>query len=426
MSIKMILVRDIVFYRMYRQWKKLAKNVVKQSHPKPDTPLLVIVPCDPWSVGGSRGDEAMLTSVIHSYRQKYPEIPIHIVCAEEGLKYVRNLPIKGIAPIPSWNGNYSTRQVYESILAVNPTDVVLLGADCMDGFYSPTLSLELLSLHDLCSKTQNLRSRLLGFSFNEKPSWLMVQAFRSLTPDTRILIRDDVSYSRYLKRVNRPARLVADAAFMLQPEAGFPLYDEISQWVDLQRSEGKTIIGLNFHPMLRAYSGPEDIKSDALLFAKNVEKILTKHNDLCFVFIPHDGRSRLTDNLMLSTMYDYLKGSMTGDSRVFYSPDVPRAPQLKAICGLLDGLISSRMHLAIAALGMGVPVMAATYQGKFEGLFHHFDLDETFLLDPKRFLSDEMVSVFDTFIAKLPELKQLISDRLPSVQDLSNANLRNE
>lgn len=427
MSIKQKLVRGIVFLRSFCYWKQLAKDVGRnENDAAPITPSLVIVPCDPQSVGGSRGDEAMITAVIQRYRRSSPMIPIHIVCSDEGIGYIRYLPIERISPIPSWNGSYSTERVYRSIIAAKPSDVVILGADCMDGFYSPLLSLELLSIYDLCCKTPNLRAHLLGFSFNDKPSLMMVRAFKSLSPDTKILIRDGVSLTRYQNRVNRQAELVADAAFMLQPQFDFPLYEKVKLWADLQRADGKRIIGLNFHPMLRSYSGEEDIKIDAQLLAQNVEKILSMHSDVSFVLIPHDDRSRRTDNLMLSTVYNYLKGLNQGSYRVYYSPEVPRAAQLKAMCGLLDGLISSRMHLAIAALGMGVPVMAATYQGKFEGLFEHFGLDDSFLLDPKRFLSNALVFTFDSFIKDLPDLKKQISIRLPLVQELSIANLKDE
>ena len=76
MTIKQNLVQMIVFYRMYRQWKKLAIQTQASAYKTPAKPCLVIVPCDPWSVGGSRGDEAMITGVIHQYRRRYPNIPI--------------------------------------------------------------------------------------------------------------------------------------------------------------------------------------------------------------------------------------------------------------------------------------------------------------------------------------------------------------
>ena len=422
MTFKQKLVRIIVFFRIYHQWKRLARKAGSKSYQSSRTPSLVIVPCDPWSVGGSRGDEAMLMAVIDQYRQRYPDIPVHIVCADDGFGYIRNLPLPNLQPISSWNGNYPLDSICKAIVDTKPTDVVVLGADCIDGHYNPSLSLMLLSIYDVCRHLNGVRSRLLGFSFNDHPSWLMLLALKSLNDDVCLNLRDDVSLARYRKKVHRPSRLVADAAFMLQPKYGFALYDEIKQWTDLQRSEGQTIIGLNFHPMLRSYSGADEIKADAIILAKNIAQILHKHTSISFVFIPHDDRSRITDNLMLSTMYDYLKK----ETRIFYSPEVPRAPQLKALCGLLDGLISSRMHLAIAALGMNVPVMAATYQGKFEGLFHHFSLYDKYLLTPDRFLSQEMIDTFSMFVEELPILSQQVAEKMPEVLEKSKLNLADE
>jgi polysaccharide pyruvyl transferase WcaK-like protein len=84
------------------------------------------------------------------------------------------------------------------------------------------------------------------------------------------------------------------------------------------------------------------------------------------------------------------------------------------------------MHLAIAALGMNVPVMAATYQGKFEGLFHHFGLDDKYLLTPDRFLSQEMIDTFSMFVEELPILSQQVAEKMPEVLEKSKLNLADE
>ena len=424
------LIRLYTFYKQYINWKKLLKQVSVAPALNTKTACLAIIPCDPFSVGGSRGDEAMIMGVIQYYRKINPSIPIYVVCHDDaGEHYIKRLNLANIHAVVSWNGLYPLNRVYSSVIQVSPTDVVILGADCMDGFYSPDLSQNLLALHDLFSHTKGIKSRLLGFSFNEKPSWLMIRAFKTLSSDVSIRLRDSVSYNRYTQITGKPAQLLADAAFLLQPDSRFPLYDEIKTWIDCRKSEGQIVVGFNFHPMLRKYNGVDDIKGDALILAKNVEQILSVNSKVSFVFISHDDRSSLTDNLMLSTMYEYLYSKISSESlnlKIFYSTLVPRASQLKAIVGLLDGLVSSRMHLAIAALGMNVPVMAATYQGKFEGLFKHFDLDNTFLLAPAKFISADMPQVFNHFITQLPQLRQQISNQLPNVINLSQQNLSDE
>ena len=429
-EIKKSLVSRYVFYKLSRQWQKLSRQQLVADNSAERR--LVVIPCDPETVGGSRGDEAMIMGVMQLFRKQYPNIPISVVCVDDfGEQYVKTaLNAFGATAIKSWNGAYPLERIYTSVIACHPSDVVILGADCMDGFYSPTLSLMLLALHDLFSKTVGVSSRLLGFSFNTKPDKRIIRSFKSLTSDVVIRLRDAVSYQRYNTMVDKPAKLVADAAFLLQPDVSCSLFHRIDKWAKEQHEEGQTVIGLNFHPMLRHYAGLEDIESDALDVAKHVERILQQHPKVSFVFIPHDDRSRLTDNVMLSVMYDYLQACSEKNAgipnRVSYFPEVPRASHLKAICGLLDGLVTSRMHLAIAALGMEVPVMAATYQGKFEGLFQHFGINGEFLLSPQEFLSDVVEDKFSYFLTQIPKLKAQISATLPKVLTLSYQNICNE
>ena len=156
--------------------------------------------------------------------------------------------------------------------------------------------------------------------------------------------------------------------------------------------------------------------------AKYLVKILDKHQNIFLLLIPHDDRSRLSDTLVLDTIDKYLSEKRYS-SRYYYRKDVFSASQLKALCSLLDGLISSRMHLAIAALGQEKPVMAATYQGKFEGLFKHFDLDENLLLSPEQFISEHFITVLDMFLSDLVNIHEKIKLKLPDVQRLSEKNL---
>lgn len=406
---------------VYKQWQQLTHLVMIS---KPASPHLIIIPCDPWSVGGSRGDEAMLTAVIHQYRNKYPHIPIEIIAeGDMGIQYIANLHFDGVTHRMYWSGAYPLARIYKQCMHHNPSHVVVLGADCMDGYYAPSLSMMLLALHDLFSRSEGVESRMMGFSFNTHPSIMMKWAFRHISPDTKLNLRDAVSLERFKHACKVNAGLVADSAFMLQPDYNFDGYRELEQWVNERKKQGtKHVIGMNFHPMLRKYDGAEDIKQDALILARNVEHILNENSSLDFVFIPHDDRSRLTDNLMLGTMAEYICQQGLG-SRVYYKEEVYRAPQLKAFCLLLDGLVSSRMHLAIAALGQGKSVLAASYQGKFEGLFQHFSLPQQYILPASTFISEAMVKSFNDYISHLDELNTQVQRALPHVTNLSEQNL---
>lgn len=383
---------------------------------------IVIVPCDPEVVGGSRGDEAMIMASIHYYRTLDPSVEIGIVVTDQrGQDYIAGMGISNIVPLISWNGAYPLEKIVRSIASFSPKEVIILGADCMDGYYSPYLSLMLLSIYDLCHSI-GLTTHLLGFSFNDTPSKLMIRAFQSLDADIRLRLRDAVSLKRYIKYTSCNADLVADAAFLLQPDHSFSEFSEIKKWVDKRKDVGDCIIGFNLHPMLKQRQSKEELQIYAGEVAKRMITVLEQSSTISFMLIPHDNRDRLTDNLMLKKISESLIDAGYKD-RLYYNPFVFHAAQIKAICSLVDGLISSRMHLAIAALGEKKPIMVATYQGKFQGLFQHFNLDSTYVLSPEEFCSEVFVSKFTDFIKNLPLLEERISKELPNVIHLAKQNM---
>ncbi len=418
---KQFLKRYYSFFKQFYLWKHLRKVCCKHIQCSDSTCShnLVIIPCDPETVGGSRGDEAMIMAVMQYYKKVDSSIRIFIVVTnQEGINYVKKI---GGKPISTWDGAYPLKRVYNSILETKPREVVILGADCMDGYYSPYLSLMILAFYDLF-KASGITTYLLGFSFNMHPSALMLTAFRSVNKNLVFRLRDAVSLERFKKKTFASCELVADAAFLLQPDYNFPEFSEFQEIVEKQRSIGKQIIGFNFHPMLKNKQSPSEIMSYTSSLAKYLVKILDKHQNIFLLLIPHDDRSRLSDTLVLDTIDKYLSEKRYS-SRYYYRKDVFSASQLKALCSLLDGLISSRMHLAIAALGQEKPVMAATYQGKFEGLFKHFDLDENLLLSPEQFISEHFITVLDMFLSDLVNIHEKIKLKLPDVQRLSEKNL---
>ncbi|HSW15180.1 MAG TPA: polysaccharide pyruvyl transferase family protein, partial [Solimonas sp.] len=107
-------------------------------------------------------------------------------------------------------------------------------------------------------------------------------------------------------------------------------------------------------------------------------------------------------------------------------PEQPlSAPALKAVAGAMDGVVTGRMHLAIAALGQGRPVAGLTYQDKFQGLFRHFELPTDLLMPPSQVVEpDRLTDLLRRFHADLAELEATVRRRLPQVQELALANLR--
>lgn len=80
------------------------------------------------------------------------------------------------------------------------------------------------------------------------------------------------------------------------------------------------------------------------------------------------------------------------------------------------------MHLAIACIGQGTPVACITYQGKFEGLFEHFEL-EGMTIEPETLFNDGTLMKFlISLIDQREEIRHHIQSKLPKIQQLSRAN----
>jgi len=83
------------------------------------------------------------------------------------------------------------------------------------------------------------------------------------------------------------------------------------------------------------------------------------------------------------------------------------------------------MHLSIAALGAGTPILGVTYQGKFEGLIKHFSLPDGVLSSPKDLLLPEKFTAFINFgLDNSQLLGAKVADKLSDVKEKSISNLK--
>jgi polysaccharide pyruvyl transferase WcaK-like protein len=92
----------------------------------------------------------------------------------------------------------------------------------------------------------------------------------------------------------------------------------------------------------------------------------------------------------MASRWQLLQEMLTPDfaDRIHSMPVTLDSWEIKALSGQVDLVLTGRMHLAIAALGMGTPAFCTVYQGKFEGLMQMFEL-EGMTITPSRMDSAE-------------------------------------
>lgn len=384
---------------------------------------LVIVPCDMFSVLGSRGDEAMLVSAIQNFRETDKESPIHIFVNQGfGVEELKKASIDDKLVIQPIIGGYDWMfKVIDRIKSINISNIVILGADCMDGAYSRNLSISLLGIHAILLRL-GLHSHLYGFSFNDKPEKIVNRAFKVIGKPIKFNLRDPQSLIRFKQYTKCDAKLVSDAAFSLKIDKNFEEYENVSSRIEAWKEKGiDKVLVFNYHPMIANNIMPK--REECMQIVDGISDFLNRYQKVAILFLPHDDRHKISDNAMLSVIYGEIIKKYP--SRVYYNKKVYRASQLKALVGLADGVISGRMHLAIAALGMKRPVLVADYQDKFQGLLMHFSVSDNYRLKGTDFYNKNVLAdSLSDFYENLASLSEIVEESLSKVAELSQLNFK--
>lgn len=383
-----------------------------------DSATLLVVSCDTKYLVGSKGDEAMLKVAVSKVLQIHPQL--QVAFASESIATDAIVCDMGMQAMRVWGSVLMPFRFLKAISLVRPQIGILIGADVMDGYYSPVVSLRLIIAADVLART-GAKTVFLGFSMNDKSVGILKYAFRMLDKRVQINLRDPLSHARYMKFTGKSANLVADSAFMLKPELLSGESVVAQSWIELQKSLGRLVLGVNFHPMLfpNGIEGVDKLASSL----EAVLKVLTDKYKISWLLLPHDDRLAAGDIVVLTQFYQQLSLEIKKFTHLVVRP--PSAAQIKTLASSLDGVITGRMHLAIAALGQSVPVITFAYQDKFAGLFQHFDLPEWMILDPIASMEFSYLSNnIERFIQELPSIKYQISTRLPDVMAASESTFK--
>lgn len=401
--------------RLTREWDAAVRELTVRTAADPARSIIVF-PSDPHGIVGAVGDDAMITATVEHFRAARPDLRVTMFCRSgPPEEIVRSRGYKPLV-IPAMAG---FPPAMASILGEGGHDsLVILGADVMDGHYNADLTTQMLVTADLAARC-GMRVIILGFSFNASPAPELAPRFARLDRRVALNLRDATSLERINGFAPVAARLVADSAFTLRPGQ---VDGDTTAWIAAEKAAGRRVIGINLHPMLVRHADAATIDR---MVARMAAAILAADATapLSWLLVPHDYRDADGDGDGLCLRLLVTRLAEISQVRSRYFEGTHPAATLKALAGQLDGVVTGRMHLAIAALGMGVPVMCLTYQDKFEGLFRHFDLPQDFLLSPAVFDSETALPVaLSRFLTDLPDLTAQVARERPRVLALAEQN----
>jgi colanic acid/amylovoran biosynthesis protein len=262
----------------------------------------------------------------------------------------------------------------------------VIGADMMDGFYSPSLSRNALSLA-LTAAEAGWDVRFVGFSWNRNPDPECTRLLARLVRLAKVRCRDPLSYERLNGAIGGGVEETMDIAFLLRPDETGRVVGQFRTWADGERRLGRTIVGLNLSSQLLGRGGlPADPDAFADFFVAAVRGAVATPS---LLLLPHDLRGEPSDRHLAERFLNRLPTGWR--DHVTIIPADTTAAAVKGIVPATDVVLSGRMHLAIACLGQSVPVCCLTYQDKFDGLFQYLGLGE-YVVPPVDCVGPEVVA----------------------------------
>jgi polysaccharide pyruvyl transferase WcaK-like protein len=359
---------------------------------------------------GSVGDQAMMEvmreqlSALHFkpifvYMPDWATIPLRAVAPTITLKSVSNF-----AP-----------EFWRTI--IRSSAMVVIGADVVDGVYGSTLPLLWVGKLIRGREAGN-RVGLVNFSFSPNADAAVCQKIRSAGKLT-FTPRDPVSFERFVAATGQTATLSADLAFLLTPELRSPNALQADGWLSARKAAGDTILFVNLsgHTLSRMPGDGTEAMEEVL------RRWLQASVARSIFLVPHDFRPAPTGDI---EALERLRKSLVVEfpDRVAMIHPPFAAWDVKALCGRADLAISGRMHLSIACLGMGVPVISVVYVGKFEGLMKHIGLanEDLLVATDDALEADRLLSKIERVGLERSRLSNLIQSNLSTVRALSARN----
>lgn len=386
----------------------LRTRIIRRLNPPKRNRLLV-----PPAAVGSIGDEAMVESWLHVLAGEKIGVVAGGFPAESRLSADQLHPaLEHLLSV----GHLRSCRDFARILA-DYRAVDFIGADVLDGHYSPARTQRRLRLIAFAASC-GVETTVLGCSFNARPESTSATLWERLPRSVRICARDPLSRRRLEDTARRPINATADVAFLLPPAERLSAGAHVTEkWIRNQRAIGRRIVGLNLNPAVAPGRG-DDI---AVTLGRALSSIAVTGPPLSVLLIPHDQRPAADDRRLLGVAREQLEANDVSLHELVLPCG---AGEVKRLVGGLDAVVTSRMHLGIACLGMGVPVAAFEYQDKFSGLFTLFGLPDCVL--PAALATDEpgVTCTLSAWLARSPTLSETIRAHLPEIIRLARLNLQ--
>lgn len=179
-------------------------------------------------------------------------------------------------------------------------------------------------------------------------------------------------------------------------------------------SPGIPTIGVSVINRLTQSLAEKDLVTYYATMARALTSIVLKYRARVYFFPQVTGPSESEDDRIAAKHVVEMMQNVRDNVVVLYEPLPPAS--LKALYGLMDAFIATRMHSGIFALSMGVPTLFIGYLTKIRGMLESLNLEE-WLIEFENIEAERLLRKFDVLWSQRHTLKKILRETIPTVAE---------
>jgi colanic acid/amylovoran biosynthesis protein len=241
-----------------------------------------------------------------------------------------------------------------------------------------------------------------------------------------VTLRDEISYENLKREGVLPKNIyvTADPAFLLET-ASEERIKEILNFEDIDinklKSSRKKVIGICIARATGIKLNENEYHRIVKTISEVVDVIVREYN-ASVIFIPHSSGKVRKEHSDFLVGEDIRRSISIQNKGSFYLIKEDYGPQeIKGIIGMLDLLISHRMHPTIFALSMGIPSILLAFNEKAYGLMRRFELSD-YVVPTNNISEREILSKIDAIFYDYTKIKKTIIEKISPVENLAKRN----
>ncbi|MFB2586738.1 polysaccharide pyruvyl transferase family protein [Herbiconiux liukaitaii] len=345
-------------------------------------------------VAGVDGPVVIVTRSLKSLKLPHSLTPDAKIVALPNVVYGRN-------PVRHWRDVRKLAQLCSGALSFS-----VVGADMMDGGYGEVAAIRRAHMLTNVSRS-GIDARLLGFSWNGHAPRKVQKALAAAgRAGVKLLVRDPESLGRLEGAAVQGLQESADIVFCADDR------DESALEAVRKRLGGeRPFVVLNASALVQKRVNQVP---DYLQIAKYFEGA-----GFSIVLVPHVLRASANDldscrKVMAAMDEAGVAGHLIEEQ---LSPS-----QVRGIAAGASVVVTGRMHLAVMALGQGVPAFVLSTQGKVAGLAKMFEQPDLCVEPNLGFSSAVIDSLVPDPVQEIARRQEAVRRALPRVRELARKN----